>query len=70
MALMAVYTVATKTTETIGHGNSLTKWVVEREGAYCDGEYPPLFFSEEAAQAWLDKNPHYGDRKIIELHFD
>ena len=30
--------------------------------------YPPLFTSEEAADAWLDMNPSEEERKVIPLN--
>lgn len=64
---MKIYTIATETHQTYGHGDFGTERRIVREGSYGAGEFPPAFTRRESAEAYLRKGDQYPKRVVVEL---
>lgn len=63
---MILYTLATKTHECYGHGDSGTELRIIKEGPWNQGSFPPLFKTPEAAEAYRAWKPH-DNREVVGL---
>lgn len=64
--MMKLYCIATKVSQTYGHGDSGDELMIRRQGGYGSGEFPPLFPLRGQAEEYLE-GMGFGDHEVVEL---
>lgn len=68
---MKVFGIAQDVSRVYGHGDNGIEDHICRLGAYGSGEFPPLFHTPQAAQAWIDQQPQKWPKlKVVELKLE
>lgn len=64
-----VFGIATIETTTAGHGDSFDEAKIITVNGYGTGDYPPIFGTRKAAEAWISTLDEWRRRdiKVIEL---
>jgi hypothetical protein len=62
-----VFTLGRKKHNVAGHGDSYSSVVIEREGMYETGDFPPLFPTKEGAVAYAYANKWLGGWIVVEM---
>lgn len=63
---MKIYTIGTEVSQTYGHGDCGSQTMIQREGFYGSGDFPPCFLTRKFAENYLaEKKTLFG--RIVEL---
>ena len=68
MTCLTIFTIGTKTSQCYGHGDYGSELMIQKDGAYGAGEFPPCFLTKPEAEAYLATMERKHDKVVVELN--